>query len=129
MPDPTILSAEKLIWTPVLDGADMAVLDGDPSKPAQFYLIRFRTDRDIQVPLHFHPLEEHTTVLTGPFQIAFAPHLANYHHVPPGGHVSIPAGVHHAARYGAGTVVEVSGIGPFEMVYVERPTDPAYGIK
>ena len=126
MSQPAILLPGALTWTLVLDGAEMAILDGDPAKPAEFYLIRFRTNRDIHVPLHWHPLDEHLTVITGPFEIAFAPAPGDFRAVEPGGHVSVPAGLHHTARYGAGTVVEVSGIGPFEMVMVDRMTDPAY---
>jgi hypothetical protein len=36
----------------------------------------------------------------------------------------IPAGVHHASRYGPGTVIQVSGIGPQESIYVDLSAHP-----
>jgi quercetin dioxygenase-like cupin family protein len=118
-------------WRPVIDGAEMAVLDGDPAKAVQ-YVIRFRTHREIFVPLHWHREDEHVTVLAGPFSLSLDNALdkvsdqaldGERRELAPGSYAVIPAGVHHSAWYGAGTVVQVSGIGPFESIYVDPASD------
>jgi hypothetical protein len=108
-----------LHWQSVIDGADMTVLHGDPAGPG-WYVIRFRTDREIHVPLHWHREDEHVTVLAGPFSLNFG---ESPQPLEPGTYVVIPAGVRHEAWYGPGTVVQVSGIGPFESIYVDPATD------
>jgi hypothetical protein len=40
-----------------------------------------------------------------------------------GSYVMIPASVHHSAWYGAGTVVQISGLGSFESIYVDPASD------
>jgi hypothetical protein len=105
----------RLEWQPVIDGAEMTVLHGDPSQ-AYEYVIRFRTHREIFVPLHWHRHDEHVTVISGPFAISFDEARRE---LAPGSYAVIPAGVHHCAWYEAGTVVQVSGMGPFESIYID----------
>ena len=108
---------ESLAWQPVANGAERAVLYGDPTRAGNF-VIRFRTVREIAVPLHWHRHDEHITVLCGPFSLSVngAPNPLE-----PGSYVVIPAGAHHRTWYGPGTVIQVSGIGPFESIYVDEP--------
>jgi hypothetical protein len=111
-----------LVWQPMIEGADMAILHGDPTECGEPYVIRFRTNREIYVPLHWHREDEHVTLLAGPFSLDFG---SSQQPIAPGAYVVIPAGVRHRAWYGAGTVIQVSGIGPFESIYVEPQTGPA----
>ena len=64
--------------------------------------------------------DEHITVLAGPFNGAFGESPWPFE---PGAYVVIPAGVRHQAWYGPGTIIQVSGIGPFESIYVDPATD------
>ncbi len=107
-----------LPWRPVMPGAEMAILRGDPAQSGE-YVIRFRTDREIFVPLHWHRHDEHITVVSGPFSLSISDKRSE---LVPGSHVVIAATVRHCAWYGAGTVVEVSGMGPFESIYVDLDT-------
>ena len=104
-----------LPWQPVMDGAEMAVLLGNPTQAGR-YVIRFRTNREIFVPLHWHRHDERITVVSGPFSFSKDNQRSE---VAPGSSVVIPATVRHSAWYGAGTVVEVSGMGPFETIYAD----------
>jgi len=108
-----------LKWQPILDGAEMAVLHGDPSQSGE-YVIRFRTHREVFVPLHWHRHDEHVTVVSGPFAMSFDEARLE---LAPGSYAVIPAGVRHCAWYDAGTVVQVSGMGPFESIYVDPASD------
>src|SRR5437879_2811806 len=102
------ISPNKMIWQPVLDGAEMAILHGDPTA-AGFYVVRFRTHREIHVPLHWHRTDEHFTVMSGPFQMLAGED--GYRPLEPGTYGVIPAEVRHASVFSQGTVVQVSGIG------------------
>jgi mannose-6-phosphate isomerase-like protein (cupin superfamily) len=106
---------EDLAWLPVAHGAERAVLHGDPAHGGSFVL-RFRTSYEICVPLHWHRHEEHITVLSGPFSLSVNGARSE---LGPGSYVVIPAGAHHSTWYGSGTVIQVSGMGPFENIYVD----------
>ena len=112
-----------LEWQPVIDGAEMAVLYGDPSAIGA-YAIRFRTHREILVPLHWHREDEHVTILAGSFGLSLDQELdGKRSELSPGSYAVIPAGVRHQAWYGVDTVIQVSGMGPFESIYVDPASD------
>jgi quercetin dioxygenase-like cupin family protein len=101
-------------------GAEMAVLSGDLTSPSESYVVRFRTQREIVVPPHWHPRDEHITVLTGPFEIGMGKRFdaSALYLLESGGYVCVPAEAAHFARYAQGTVIQVHGEGPFEINYV-----------
>src|SRR5687767_15071598 len=45
-------------------GAELAVVEGDPSKPG-FFALRLRAPAGYKVPPHWHPGAERLTILTG----------------------------------------------------------------
>ena len=107
-----------LPWHRVIDGVELALLRGDPAQSGES-VIRYRTDREIFVPLHWHPRDEHVRVVNGPFSLSINNQRSQ---LGAGSKVVIPAKVHHSTWYGAGTQVEVSGIGPFESIYADLDT-------
>jgi quercetin dioxygenase-like cupin family protein len=107
---------ESLAWQPVAEGAERAVLYGDLTHAGSF-VIRFRTVREMSVPLHWHRHDEHITVLSGPFSLAVN---GVRNELEAGSYVVIPAGAHHSTSYGAGTLIQVNGTGPFESIYVDE---------
>jgi len=108
---------QSLAWQPLAEGAERAVLYGDPTHAGPFVL-RFRTSREIAIPLHWHRHDEHITVLSGPFSLAVN---GERDELETGSYVVIPAGAHHSTWYGAGTLIQVNGTGPFESIYVDQP--------
>jgi quercetin dioxygenase-like cupin family protein len=122
MSGPVVRSPLDLRWESVFEGAEMAALYGDPTEPGALFIVRFRTDRLIEVPLHWHRTDEHITVLHRPFSVRFADE--KYTQLEEESYVLIPAGVQHASRYGPGTVIQVSGVGPLESIYVDPASHP-----
>src|SRR5919198_3962053 len=63
---------DQLNWGPAPSllppGAELAVVEGDPSKPAPFTM-RLRMPDRYRIPPHFHPQIEHVTVLQGTFGV------------------------------------------------------------
>ena len=48
-------------------GAQLAVLEGDPSKSEEF-TVRLRMPSGYKIPPHTHPTDEHVTVVSGQFK-------------------------------------------------------------
>ena len=58
---------DQLVWKPLIPGVEMAVVSGDPDKKGGLYVIRIRSKAEVKVPPHWHPTDEHVTVLAGSF--------------------------------------------------------------
>ena len=109
-------------------GTQLVVLAGDPSKPGPFVL-RVKFPSNTIVAAHRHATAENLTVLTG----------AIYHElgekyvdgvgkkVGPGGFVYLPPMTPHSLLTAATgtTVVQVTGTGPFGLLYVSSADDPS----
>ena len=109
-------------WRPIQDGAEMAVISGDPEISGSPFVIRFRTTKKIDVPAHWHPEEENVTVLEGPFALGLGDRFdaSALIELPAGSHRCVPRGVRHYSSYGVGAVIQVTGVGPFRTNYVEQ---------
>ena len=106
-------------------GAKMAVLQGDPGKAEQF-TVRLNFPAGYSVAPHFHPSDEHITVITGTLLVGMGDKIdaAKMMTVPTGGFVTAPAKMNHYARAKGSTVVQISAMGPFKLTYVNPADDP-----
>lgn len=106
-------------------GARFAVLQGDPSK-SEVYTLRLRLPNGFKFPPHFHPTDEHVTVISGTFVIGMGDTVKTKGAITlsAGGFVTAPANAHHWARARGVTVVQVHGQGPFQITYVKDSDDP-----
>jgi hypothetical protein len=125
MPEPLLLTPSALKWRPILEGAEMAVVSGNPESIGEPFVIRFRTAREIPVPAHWHMADENITVLEGPYAFSLGDHFdaSMLISLPPGSHVFVPKETRHFALYGPGTLIQVSGVGPFQSYYVNPHED------
>src|ERR1043166_4013306 len=106
-------------------GAKMAVLQGDPSKP-ELFTVRLEFPAGYTIAPHFHPTDEHVTVISGTFLVGMGD-KADFTQaltLPAGGFITAGANMHHYARAKGVTVVQVSAIGPFALTYVNPADDP-----
>lgn len=123
------VNAGDIPWGPGPDflpaGAEMALLDGDPSAAEQITL-RLRFPAGYEIPAHWHPTQENVTVLSGTFYAGMGDALdkASGMALEPGGYVAIPAEMNHFAWTEEETVVQVDLIGPFAITYVNPDDDP-----
>lgn len=106
-------------------GAQMAVLQGDPSGTALF-TVRLRFPDGYKIQPHTHPTDENVTVVSGTFVVgmgsAFDESAATT--LGAGGFVTAPANhAHFAAAHGV-TTVQVHAMGPFAMTYVNPADTP-----
>ncbi len=116
---PTIVTPDSLTWTPVkgIDGAQMAVVYGDPTKAGSTYTMRMKLADGTKVPIHWHDQDERVTVLSGAFMVGVGHSfdVASMKTLGPGSFVFMPAGVHHYAMAKGETIVQITGPGPFTM--------------
>jgi len=106
-------------------GAKIAVLEGDPSKEGMF-LIRIRLPDGFRIPAHTHPKPERVTVIQGTFKLAMGanPKLADARVLSVGSYGVWPAGMVHAAWAEGETIVQVHGVGPWIINFVNPADDP-----
>jgi hypothetical protein len=107
-------------------GAQISVLSGDPSKAGP-YVLRLKLPADYQIPAHHHPTVENVTVLSGNFHAGMGDKLDKTKAMlfSAGGFASMPAGMNHYAWASSATVLQVHGIGPFAIEYVNPADDPS----
>ncbi|HTO76408.1 MAG TPA: cupin domain-containing protein [Thermoanaerobaculia bacterium] len=107
-------------------GAKMAVLKGDPSKSGM-YIVRLKVPDGYKVAPHWHPMTENVTVISGTFNLGMGDEAdpAKSTAMPAGAFASMPAKMHHYAWSKGETEVQVSGMGPFQLIYVNPADDPS----
>lgn len=108
-------------------GAQFAVLQGDPSVAGQVYTVRLRMPSGYTLAPHFHPTDEAVTVVRGTFLVGLGDSITDAGWLPPlsqGAFIVAPADAHHFARAHGATEVQVHGMGPFTITYVNPEDDP-----
>ncbi len=106
-------------------GAQAIALLGHPSKEGPFVL-RLKFPAGFVVPPHCHSKDELVTVISGRFAITTGEKFdrAAQKALPSGSFFHLPAGTPHYAWAEVETVVQINGIGPFDVTYVDRKDDP-----
>lgn len=110
-------------------GAQLAVLDGDPSREGMFTM-RIKTPKGYRIPPHTHPKAEVVTVISGAVSLGrgqSADH-ASVEHMPAGSFASMPAGVLHYVFVDEDAVVQVNSAGPWGIDYYDPKDDPRLNI-
>ena len=106
-------------------GAKMAVLEGDPTKDGPF-VVRFQFPAGYHIAPHTHPKTERVTVISGALYLATGESLDrnNAKKLPAGSFGFWPAGMKHAGWSDEETVIQLHGIGPWQINYVNPADDP-----
>ena len=106
-------------------GAELAVLDGDPSKAGAF-AIRVKVPDGYTVPPHWHPTTENLVILSGSLMMGVGDKIdeASMHALGPGAYAKMPGKMHHYVRAKGATTFQVYGTGPFAITYVNPKDDP-----
>jgi quercetin dioxygenase-like cupin family protein len=122
-----VVGSQNLQWMPFMPGIETAVLSGDPSKAGEVFNIRIRTADGAKIPPHWHPTDEHVTVLKGSLAVGMgekwdANGLKTVLTV--GNYIVVPKGMRHFALSKGETIVQVHGMGPFQINFVNPADDP-----
>jgi len=107
-------------------GAKFAVVSGDPGKAGMF-TIRTRLPANYTVPPHHHPTDEVVRVMgAGTLSYGMGDKLdkANAGSLAKGYHVTMQANMNHWVTTTDPVEIQVSGMGPFAITYVNPADDP-----
>jgi quercetin dioxygenase-like cupin family protein len=106
-------------------GAKFAILEGDPSKEG-FFTMRVRVPDGYRIPPHTHPKVEHVTVISGTFNLGMGEKFdqAMTKELPAGTFGYWPAGMKHFAWARGETTIQLHGIGPWSIEYLNPADDP-----
>lgn len=106
-------------------GAQAIVLEGDPTKTGLF-TIRVKLPNDYRIPPHFHSAWEHITVISGIFHLGMGDTFdpSKFSELRAGSFAALPTGMRHYVHTVGETVVQLHGMGPWTVTYVNRADDP-----
>ncbi|MCI0640846.1 MAG: cupin domain-containing protein [Gemmataceae bacterium] len=106
-------------------GAKMAILEGHPGKDGPF-VMRLKFPDGYRIPPHMHPKPERLTVLSGVFNIGMGDTFDSSKGkvMPAGAFGTWAPGMKHYVWAKGETVVQLHGIGPWQIDYVNANDDP-----
>ncbi|HYN53497.1 MAG TPA: cupin domain-containing protein [Methylotenera sp.] len=106
-------------------GAKIAVIEG-PMNEAVPFTVRLKLPADYKLPAHWHPAIEHVTVISGTFNMGTGDKLDPSKTKPlSAGSVAImQPKTNHFAWTKEETIVQVHGVGPWAINYVNPADDP-----
>jgi anti-sigma factor ChrR (cupin superfamily) len=126
--DAGIFSPDKIEWShgpkslPL--GAKMATLEGDMTKDGPF-VVRLKLPDGYTVPTHTHPKTERLTVISGTFNIIMFDQPTELpRRMPAGSFGYWAAGMKHKVWAKGETIVQLHGMGPWSIKYVDPADDP-----
>jgi len=118
------LQADALAWKPgnptMPAGTQVAVLEGDP-KAARFFTIRLKVPAGSRLAPHWHPRDERVTVISGVVAVGFGEVIDEQAvtRFGPGAFYVNPANSRHYVLFAEDSVVQVTGIGPWEVNFLK----------
>ncbi len=106
-------------------GAKSAVIEGDP-KEAGLFTIRLKLPANYMVMPHSHPADEHITVIEGSFYMGVGEKYDENaaKEIPTGGFAVMNKGTRHYAFTKKECIVQLHGMGPWGIIYVNPEDDP-----
>ena len=122
-----IVRADSLSWADLglIPGVKIAVLHGNPQDTGT-YTLRLRFPAGTRMPAHWHPKVEYATLISGALRLGMGERedSATTMLVEPGTFLVAPARMAHYGRAREETVIQLSGPGPYEVVFVDPADDP-----
>lgn len=125
---------EAIEWKPgppsLPRGAQIAVLEGDPTKAGPF-VFRVKVPDGYRIPVHTHPKTERVTVIAGTFHIGMGDKFDQKatKAMPAGTYGYWKAGMKHFVWVKGETIVQFHGEGPWVINYVDPRDDPRGQVK
>ena len=123
-----MVTPDELKWADVASvppGAKITVIEG-PLNEARPITFRLKFPADYKLPAHWHPGIEHVTVISGTFNMGAGDTLDTSKTKPlsAGSFAIMQPKTHHFAWTKEETIIQVHGIGPWAITYVNPADDP-----
>jgi hypothetical protein len=128
-PHHTVVTADTVSWGPAPPslprGAQAAALVGHPSREGPFVL-RLKFPAGYMIPPHRHSKDEFVTVISGKVAIGAGDKVdrSPAHALAPAAFVHLPASMPHHLWTEVESVVQINGVGPFDVTYLDSRDDP-----
>jgi len=122
---------EQIKWGPpppfVAAGAQLAVLEGDPTASTGDFTIRLKMPDGYKIAPHWHPKRENVTVVSGSFKVGMGDTFdtGKMMTFAAGSFAYLDPDMHHYAMASGPTVVQVHGMSPLQFNYVNPADDPS----
>lgn len=123
------VTPKDVVWGPAppvfRPGAQGAVITGDPSQPGP-YVVRMKAPAGYTIMPHWHPTNENVTVLSGTVAMGMGDTVdtKTAKVLTPGSFMLVPAESHHFMVARTEAIIQVHGVGPFSITYVNPADDP-----
>lgn len=124
-----LFPADQIEWRPgpasLPKGAQIAVLEGDPTKEGPF-VMRLKVPDGYRIPVHTHPKTERVTVISGTFNIGMGDtfDMNETQAMLAGTYGHWEAGMKHYVWIKGETILQFHGMGPWSIQYVNPKDDP-----
>lgn len=121
---------DAIAWRPgnpsMPPGTQIAVLEGDP-KAAGMFTIRLKVPAGSRLAPHWHPRDERVTVIAGVAAVGFGDGVdeAAVTRFGPGAFYLNPARSHHYVLFPEESILQVTGVGPWQVHFIEPRGAPA----
>jgi quercetin dioxygenase-like cupin family protein len=128
-PDHGFFSSADIKWVDgpasLPAGAKVAMLEGNPTQEGPFTM-RLQLPDGFQIQPHWHPAVEHVTVISGTFNLGMGEKFDKSagRALAAGSFAFMPPGMRHYAWATGETVLQVHGMGPWKINYVNPADDP-----
>ena len=108
-------------------GAQLAVLEGDPTATSGNYTVRLKMPAGYRIAPHWHPKRENVTVISGTFKVGMGDRFdeKNMMSFPAGSFAYLDPDMHHYAMATGEVVVQIHGMAPVQFNYVNPADDPS----
>src|SRR5205807_8082037 len=107
------------------EGAEFAIITGNPGQEGPFVL-HIKAPAGYKVPPHVQPADENVTVISGTVNFGMGDKVdaAKETAVKPGGYFKASKGMAHYASFPEPTIIQVHGVGPTGINYINPADDP-----
>jgi mannose-6-phosphate isomerase-like protein (cupin superfamily) len=108
-------------------GAVMAVLEGDPMAATGDYTVRVKMPDGYKFPPHTHPKRENVTVISGMLKVGMGDQYddSKMMNFGSGSFIFVDPTMHHYAGASGETVIQIHGISPLAINYINPADDPS----
>lgn len=126
----TMFTPEDVQWGPapnfVQPGSQLAVLEGNPMGATGDYTVRIKMPAGYTIAPHWHPKQENVTVIAGTLKVGMGDKIdeSKMLSFATGSFAGVAPRMHHYAMADGETLIQIHGMAPLAIVYVNPADDP-----
>lgn len=128
-PDHVMMTPDDHAWSDapasLPEGARVMVIEGNPAAEGAFTM-RLWLPANYTIAPHVHPADEHVTVISGDLYMGLGETFdeGRAEALPPGSFAMMKMGTAHYAFTRGEAVIQLHGIGPWGLTYIDPADDP-----